>query len=474
MFLGTLGVSATALVVLIVVAPARFGLARMGTDAGGQEPLESAGAAGSFEGSTVEMLEGGVSSGMGYLDARWPSGPSNPTGSAEGPGEAPWSAADRPFTARPVNPGASSLGPRSVVEREWVPPTLPERIFADAQPSVVLVATLSDREEKFKRVRFVAGTGSGLVWDQDGHIVTSRHVIENVVGANVTFSDGSRWAARLINVDQDSDVAVMKIERRPGALTPIRVGTSADLVVGMTSFSVSSPYGLQDSLSSGLVSGLNRNILTSNGLEIGGMIQTDAPLHPGSSGGALIDDQGRVIGMNTAVHLESGLPSGVGFAIPMDRLQEIVPRLIRTGMHRYGGYGFSTLSVESMLSQDDEYAEHLKRRGGSLLSRSGGSELPTQGLVVTNVEPESGAAGAGFRSWVQLQGGNGSGRTVVRDVVVGVAGVALSDGVELKQAIAKLAPDEPLKLDIWRNGMELSVIVQRTATPRDTVRSEGR
>lgn len=379
-----------------------------------------------------------------------------------------WSPADRPFAERPSSDSTSPRDRRPAVDRDPVPPTLPERIFADARPSVAFVTTLSDRAEKYRIVRSIAGTGSGLVWDDQGHIVTSRHVIEYVQGANVRLSDGSRWQAKLINFDRESDVAVLQIKRRGKALTPIRVGTSADLVVGMTAFNVSSPYALMDSLTSGLISGLNRDIQTPDGLQLRGMIQTDAPTHTGSSGGALIDDQGRVIGMNTAVPLESGHASGVGFAIPIDSLQEIVPRLIRTGMQWHHDFGFVTLQ---------EFEVHVsspQRGGGSPLSRPGAPELPSGGLVVTNVETSSGAAKAGLRAWVPLQSQDGSLRTVPRDILIGVDGAPISSGIDVEAAIAKLGPGEPLKVDIWRNGMELSVLIHRTADLEPTVRKEER
>lgn len=367
-----------------------------------------------------------------------------------------------------------------MVQREPAPLTLAERVFADASPSVVLVAGLSDRPGKFNDVSFVAGTGSGLVWDREGHIVTSRHIIEHVKGANVTLSDGSSWAAKLINVNYELDIAVLQIKPRGVALTPIRVGTSNDLTVGMTAFSVACPYALRDSLTRGLISGLNRNIQTTGGLQLGGMIQTDAPMHPGSSGGALIDDQGRVVGMNTAVHLESGLRTGVGFAIPVDVLQQVVPRLIQSGMHWHEEFGFLTLSAErtqSTLSECEEFITRSKRGGGSPLSRpvvEREPELPSRGLVVSDVEADSGAAQVGLRRWVQLQANDGSRPIVPRDVVIGVAGEPVLDSLDLERAIAALGPEEPLKLDVWRNGIELSLLIPRTAALRQADRSQER
>ena len=474
-FLGTLGVTATALLVLVAMIPERFGFARVGTASeGGIAPASGERA----EGSPVAPSP--VGEGLEASDRRRAEGlPISDDGVDVLPGSVDWaedlgakalrSASTPPFAVRPPAGVTNAHGPRPVLERQSVPPTLPERIFADANPSVVLVATLDDRPGKFRPVRFVAGTGSGLIWDREGHIVTSSHVIEQVKGANVTLSDGSRWAAKLINFDRESDVAVLQIKSRGTDLTPIRVGTSYDLVVGMTAFSVACPYALRGSLASGLISGLNRNIQTTSGLEIGGMIQTDAPLHPGSSGGALIDDQGRVIGMNTAVHLESGLTTGVGFAIPMDRLQEIVPRLIRTGAHWFEEFGFITLSAEvseHALSNYGGYLTRAKMGGASPLSRPVAERepgLPSQGLVIRGVEADSGAEKAGLLRFAPLGARDGSTLVIPRDVVIGVSGEPISNGLDLKRAIAALGPDEPLKLDVWRNGIELSVLVQRTS-----------
>ena len=491
-FFGTLGVAATALLILVAIVPARFGLVQIaqpaapepGSPADGEPPATTDQGWSSADRGGLESpadWESPVAYGAG-VGAE----PSKSNGSSDefsGPGQRAqmgWPSSSRPFAPRPASDGMDSGEPRPVVAREPAPPTLPERIFADANPSVVLVSTLTDSPGKFNDVSFVAGTGSGLVWDREGHIVTSRHVIDKVKGANITLSDGSIWGAKLINLDYEKDVAVLQIKPLGVSLTPIRVGTSHDLSVGMNAFSVACPYALRNSLTTGLISALDRNIKTPGGLRLGGMIQTDTTMHRGSSGGALIDDQGRVVGMNTAVHVESGLASGVGFAIPIDSLQEIVPRLIRTGMHWHDEFGFLTLSGETSVSTLNEYETYLtrgRRVGASPLSRpvvGRRPELPARGLVITEVEAESGAAKAGLRRWVPLPSNDGFRRIVPQDVVIGAGGEPVSSSSDLERAIASLGPDEPLRLDVWRNGDELSLMLQRTATHLKAERAQER
>ena len=175
------------------------------------------------------------------------------------------------------------------------------------------------------------GTGSGFVWDDRGHIVTNYHVIQGADSCAVTLPDGSTYDARLVNYWEDKDIAVLRIDAPPEKLVPIAVGTSKDLRVGQKVFAIGNPYGLDFTLTAGIVSALNRQIESVNGRTIQQVIQTDAAINPGNSGGPLLDSAGRLIGMNTSIISRSGASAGIGFAVPVDTINRVVSQIILHG-----------------------------------------------------------------------------------------------------------------------------------------------
>ncbi|MEM6672524.1 MAG: trypsin-like peptidase domain-containing protein [Planctomycetota bacterium] len=339
---------------------------------------------------------------------------------------------------RPEEPKGlgAELSPRPVVPRAPSAPTLAQAIFDDAQPSVVHVTKRSRRDPRMRTQEYVSGTGSGVIWDTDGHVVTCLHVLENVSSAFVTLSDGTEWEARYVGRDEQNDLAVLRIGAPTSALTPIRVGTSGDLRVGQRLYSVACPYGIGHSLSVGYVSGLGRSIRSISGKFIDGVIQTDAAMHPGSSGGALVDDQGRVVGLNAAIHLGSRSQAGVGFAQPVDRLQEIVPRIIANGFRWYTEFGFTI--------QPDVDAQAL------LASLAASSGAPTRGVVVAQVIEDSAAARSGLRPMLEGPLPGGGTRLQVRDVIVGASERPVEIRADLEEAIAALEPGAELVLQLAR------------------------
>lgn len=205
-------------------------------------------------------------------------------------------------------------------------------LFRELSPSVVHVTSVAVRRNVFTLdVREIpAGTGSGFIWDTDGHIVTNLHVIREGQGAVVTLADHSNHSARLVGFDASNDLAVLKIDAPPAMLKPIAIGESNNLEVGQKVFAIGSPFEFDHTLTTGIISGLNRTLATQNG-KIHSAIQTDAAINPGNSGGPLLDSAGRLIGVNTAIVSESGGSHGIGFAIPVDLVNVAVPDLIRTG-----------------------------------------------------------------------------------------------------------------------------------------------
>jgi S1-C subfamily serine protease len=206
-------------------------------------------------------------------------------------------------------------------------------IFRSAAPSVVHITTLAAHRNIFARnVALVPeGTGSGFVWDTDGHIVTNYHVIRNADGAQVDLADGSSYRASLVGFLPEKDLAVLHIRAPKSKLHPISVGSSHDLHVGQFAFAIGNPFGLDHTFTRGLVSALGREITSVTQDLIKDVIQTDAAINPGNSGGPLLDSSGRLIGVNTAIYSPSGTSSGIGFAIPVDTVNEVVTRLIREG-----------------------------------------------------------------------------------------------------------------------------------------------
>ncbi len=208
------------------------------------------------------------------------------------------------------------------------------RLFEEATPSVVFVATEQDVVVRnvfgaFRDVR--SGTGSGFVWDTEGHIVTNFHVIRGATRVNVTFADGQTRAAEIIGAAPDKDLAVLRVDPEGLKLRATPVGDSERLRVGQSVYAIGNPFGLDRTLTTGVVSALGRTIESLNGRTIYDVIQTDAAVNPGNSGGPLLDSSGQLIGVNTAIRSPSGASAGISFAVPADTVRRIVPSLITTG-----------------------------------------------------------------------------------------------------------------------------------------------
>jgi S1-C subfamily serine protease len=308
-------------------------------------------------------------------------------------------------------------------------------LFSARSPSVVHITTMRMQTDMFRRnvLAVPRGTGSGFVWDAQGHVITNFHVIQGADAARVTLHDRSVWDARLVGVSPRNDIAVLRIEAQAANLTPIPVGASSDLAVGQQVFAIGSPFGLDYTLSTGIISGLGREIEGVTGIPITGAIQTDAAINPGNSGGPLLDSSGRLIGMNTSILSPSGASAGIGFAVPVDTIARVVPNLIR-----YGRDVRPTIGVE--LAED------------AITQRLG-----LEGALVLNVSPNSPAMRAGLRPTVQDPS---SGRIVLGDVIVGVDGTPVKKNVDLFLALEKRKEGERVKLSILRGGGEARLDVE--------------
>jgi S1-C subfamily serine protease len=268
------------------------------------------------------------------------------------------------------------------------------------------------------------GTGSGFVWDTNGDIITNFHVIQNADAAQVTLADQSNWKARVVGVAADKDLAVLRIDAPANRLRPIPVGTSKDLQVGQSVFAIGNPFGLDQTLTTGVISALGREIESVTRRPIQGVIQTDAAINPGNSGGPLLDSAGRLIGVNAAIYSPSGASAGIGFAIPVDTVNRIVPELIRYGKVIRPGIGVQVA--------EDQIAE----------------QLGVKGVLVVDVRAGSAAAQAGIRPTRREP----SGRVRLGDVIVAIDGTKVESPNDLFLALEKYKVGDAVNLSLLRDG----------------------
>jgi S1-C subfamily serine protease len=306
-------------------------------------------------------------------------------------------------------------------------------IYQQASPSLAQVTKLSEQSSLFglNVQEIPKGVGSGFVWDEDGHVVTNYHVVDGADAARVTL-DHHAYEARQVSADPDNDIAVLWIRAPRSKLHPVLVGTSHDLKVGQVVFALGDPFGLDQTMTSGIVSALNRQTESANHRVIRGMIQTSAPINPGNSGGPLLDSAGRLIGMNTAIVSPSGAFAGIGFAIPVDEINRVVPQLIRHGRIVRPHLGVSVAQ--------DQLAEHLG---------------VTEGALIIRVSPDSPAAKAGLRGTER----DASGHIRLGDVIVAVDGKPVHNGRDLSDALEKHKSGDSVTVTVEREGKRQDVPV---------------
>jgi 2-alkenal reductase len=245
-------------------------------------------------------------------------------------------------------------------------------LFQQAAPSVASITTAQLRVNPFMGAEVAQGAGSGFIWDSAGHVVTNFHVIE---GANIVYVQlqaGDPIRARVVGGARQYDIAVVKLSDVPAGLRPLPVGSSKMLQVGQATYAIGNPFGLQRTLTTGIVSATERRLPTAQGREVRGVIQTDAAVNPGNSGGPLLDSNGRLIGVNTAILSESGSSAGIGFAIPVDLVSRVVPQIIKNGRAPRPGLG--------IVAADERIAAQLGIQGVVVLGVARGSPAERAGL----------------------------------------------------------------------------------------------
>jgi len=252
-------------------------------------------------------------------------------------------------------------------------------VFKRVSPSVVSVANTAILQGLYDSELYEVpqGAGSGFVWDKDGRIITNFHVVYGASAVLVTLSDGTTYPAEVVGLDPDDDIAVLRIKPSQKPLVPIEVGQSAGLQVGQTALAIGNPFGLDTSLSMGVVSALGRSISSMSGRTIRDVIQTDAAINPGNSGGPLLDSSGRLIGMNTAIVSPSGAYAGIGFAVPVDTIRRAVPQLIA-----HGKVARAALGVRMV---PDQLFRQSHDTGAAILSVVAGSPADKAGLKGTSM-----------------------------------------------------------------------------------------
>jgi S1-C subfamily serine protease len=314
------------------------------------------------------------------------------------------------------------------------------QIYRTAVPSTVNVSNIRvSRNSFYGDVEIPQGAGSGFVYDTNGHIITNYHVVQGGSSFVVTFyNDPKQYKAKIVGVAPEKDVAVLKLEDKPSKLSPITFGSSKDLIVGQYSFAIGSPFGLDYTLTTGVISALGRKIDGIGGVKINDMIQTDAAINMGNSGGPLLDSDGRLIGMNTVIFSTSGSSAGLGFAVPSDTVKVIVPQLIQHGKVIRPGLGIGIVP-------------------DTMKKRIVGAE--EKGIIVSHVDEKGSAAKAGIKGMTQDK----YGRTYLGDIILSVDGQDVNNLDDIYQVLEKHKIGDEVMVKYRREGKTLATKVKLQA-----------
>ena len=309
-------------------------------------------------------------------------------------------------------------------------------VFRDVAPSTVFVTQKRTVVDYFGGAEEVAaGSGSRVVWDTAGHVVTNFHVVKDAESLSVTFQGQQTFEAKIVGVEPRKDIAVLKVDAPAATLKAVRVGRHADLEVGQKAVAIGNPFGLDHTLTTGIISALGRQMQGIGGVTIRDMIQTDAAINPGNSGGPLLDSQGQLIGMNTMIYSKSGSSAGIGFAVPVSTIARVVPQIIKSGKAEQLGLG---IQIDPM--------RRLERR------------LGLRGVAVLAVAETSPAAKSGLRGVQQTPRG-----LVLGDVIVGVDSAKVEDFDELYNVLDQHRAGDKVDVKVMRGEkvetLKLEVIV---------------
>ncbi|MFV8751558.1 S1C family serine protease [Nannocystaceae bacterium ST9] len=330
-----------------------------------------------------------------------------------------------PLPVQPPSPGAGIEDERNTIA-----------VFEAAGPATVFVT-----QSKTVRNRFTAsidqvpaGSGSGFIWDREGHVVTNFHVVAQGESFTIALADGKVFPAKLIGGDPKRDIAVLEIQGKDRELTPVTLPPiEQPLVVGQKALAIGNPFGLDHSLTVGVISALEREVVGFGGVTIRDMIQTDASINPGNSGGPLLDSAGRLIGMNTMIFSKSGSSAGIGFAVPVSTIRRLVPQIIQFGAPRRAALGIEIVG------------DHIAQRAG------------IAGVAIREVQAEGPAAKAGLRG-LKVEGD----QVVLGDVIVGIEDFAVANYDDLFNALDRFEPGDSVGVKVQRAGEVFEIPVELT------------
>ena len=315
-------------------------------------------------------------------------------------------------------------------------------VYRALSPGVVFIQSTSYARDFFGFVEPQQGSGSGSILDQQGNILTNYHVIADAQKLTVSLGGKKSYPAVVVGRDPDTDLAVIRLTEKPaGPLTVVPMGDSDKLVVGQKVLAIGNPFGLDRTLTTGVISGLQRPIRARNNRLIEGAIQTDASINPGNSGGPLLDSRGRMIGINSQILSPSGSSAGVGFAVPVSIAKRVVPQLLQNGQVRRPKLGISTRDVDAIRNQVD---------------------LPvSEGVLIVQVARGGGAAAAGLRGMQQTEMGDFE----LGDIIVGIDNDKVDNSDDLFRVLDKYQIGQTVQVQIWRDGRRMSVPVRLTESP---------
>jgi putative serine protease PepD len=315
-------------------------------------------------------------------------------------------------------------------------------VYRTLSPGVVFIHSTSYARDFFGFVEPQEGSGSGSILDQQGNILTNYHVIEGAQKLSVSLGGKKDYPAEVVGGDPDTDLAVIRLTERPaGGLTVVPLGDSDKLVVGQKVLAIGNPFGLDRTLTTGVISGLQRPIRARNNRLIEGAIQTDASINPGNSGGPLLDSHGRMIGINSQSLSPSGSSAGVGFAVPVSIAKRVVPQILQNGRVRRPKLGISTRDVSSLRNQID---------------------LPVEdGVLIYQVARGGGAATAGLRGVQQTETGD----VELGDIIVSIDNDKVGNSDDLFRVLDRHQIGDTVQVQIWRDGRRMSVPVRLMESP---------